>query len=366
VIPADEGEARAARSALLLGVFEQICQTVGYAHSAGIIHRDLKPLNVMVGAFGEVQVMDWGLARSEKGEGVPMRDDPEPAGVAGSDSSAVPHPSSFQTQPGQVRGTPAYMAPEQARGEGDRVGPRADVFALGGILCTILTGRPPFLGKSSAEAVRKAAAGDLGEAFHRLDACGADPELVALCRRCLAAEAAGRPENGKAVADAVCTHRTGREERLRSAERQRAAAEARAEEETNTRREAEARAAAEAAKATEQRRRRKVQRALFAAVLLLLAGGGAFAWWQDRKVRAEAERDRTEAQKAAQARRGVEESIPQGAALRKQFKFAEARALLITAADLARSNAPDLIAAVDQARADVEFARELDEIRFNK
>src|SRR5262245_13723505 len=117
----------------LLQVFEQVCQTVAYAHSRGILHRDLKPDNIMVGAFGEVQVMDWGLAK--------VLDRPGEEGTV--------HPASdvrLQTQAGTVAGTPAYMAPEQARGEVGQLDARADVFGLGAILCAILTGRPPFLG----------------------------------------------------------------------------------------------------------------------------------------------------------------------------------------------------------------------------
>ena len=94
---------------------------------------------------------------------------------------------------GSVMGTPSYMAPEQARGEIDRVDERADVFALGSILCEILTGEPAFLGRSPAEIMRKAALGDLADALARLDACGADAELVALARACLARRAGGPP-----------------------------------------------------------------------------------------------------------------------------------------------------------------------------
>src|SRR5205823_12702342 len=105
---------------------------------------------------------------------------------------------------------------------------RADVFALGGVLCVVLTGRPTFTGSDVSETLGRAATGELGDALSRLDACGADAELVALARRCLAADPAARPADGKAVADAVAAYRAGVEERLREVEREKAAAEARA------------------------------------------------------------------------------------------------------------------------------------------
>src|SRR5262249_51552292 len=116
-----------------VGIFEAICQAVGFAHARGVLHRDLKPRNVMVGAFGEVQVMDWGPAK-ETG------DSPAACGVAGTPSGRDPDD---HTAAGAVMGTPAYMAPEQARGE--PVDARADVFGLGAILCQVLTGAPPFV-----------------------------------------------------------------------------------------------------------------------------------------------------------------------------------------------------------------------------
>jgi len=137
-----------------LSIFEAICQTMAYAHARGVIHRDLKPSNVMVGSFGEVQVMDWGLAKV-----LPQ------GGVADEGGASPPEASAIRTvrsgsgadasQAGSVLGTPSYMAPEQARGEVAAVDERADVFGLGAILCEVLTGQPPFVGGSGAEVLRK-------------------------------------------------------------------------------------------------------------------------------------------------------------------------------------------------------------------
>lgn len=106
-----------------LRVFERLCDTVAFAHAHGVIHRDLKPENVMVGPFGEVLVLDWGVAKALRdGNG----NGPAPARAA-----STRQPS---TGAGTVIGTPGYMAPEQAHGEVDRVDRRADVYALGAIL----------------------------------------------------------------------------------------------------------------------------------------------------------------------------------------------------------------------------------------
>ena len=146
-----------------LAIFEAIAQTMAYAHARGVIHRDLKPSNVMVGSFGEVQVMDWGLAKVLARGGVV---DDAKAGKEKPPETLIATARSGSdlelSHAGSVLGTPSYMAPEQARGEIDRIDERADVFALGSILCEILTGSPAFTGRTSGEILRKAARGDTG------------------------------------------------------------------------------------------------------------------------------------------------------------------------------------------------------------
>ena len=193
-----------------LGIFEQVCQTVAYAHARGAIHRDLKPANVMVGRFGEVQVMDWGLAKVLTGT------DAARAG-GGTDESTFEdarHENGDHTGHGSVLGTWAYMPPEQARGLVAEVDRRSDVFGLGAILAKILTGQPPYIGPDSDSVRLQAIGGRLNEALARLDGCGADSELVRLAGQCLAQDRADRPDDGAAVASAVAEYRSGVQERL--------------------------------------------------------------------------------------------------------------------------------------------------------
>jgi serine/threonine-protein kinase len=162
-----------------LGIFEQVCQTMAYAHAQGVIHRDLKPSNIMVGAFGEVQVMDWGLAKVLTQGGT--ADEPRAAEPAMSVIQTVRSGSEADaSHTGEALGTPAYMAPEQASGRRGTIDERADVFGLGSILCEVLTGRPAYTGPSSDAILRKAMRGDTAEALRRLDACRAEAELVLL------------------------------------------------------------------------------------------------------------------------------------------------------------------------------------------
>src|SRR5262245_26344735 len=214
----------------LLGIFEAVCQAVGYAHAHRVLHRDLKPANVMVGAFGEVQVMDWGLAKV-LGQETPATVEALAAERTAAWTQLSPTPEAgSHTQAGSLIGTPAFIAPEQAVGEIERVNERSDVFGLGALLAVILTGKPPYVGETF-EAVRvQAVRGKLEDCFARLDGSGAEPELVALCKQCLAFEPAERPADAGVVAVAVAGLRAAADERARRAELERAAAAAREEE----------------------------------------------------------------------------------------------------------------------------------------
>jgi len=154
-----------------LGVFEQVCQTMAHVHERSIIHRNIKPRNVMLGTRGEVLVVGWG------------------------------HASAIDQAEPELVGTPLYMPPEQARSQ--RADFRSDVFGLGGILCEILTGKPPHVCETSNDIVNRVAAGDLSTAFERLNACGTPRELVKLCKRCLSPDPADRPADGAEVARSI-------------------------------------------------------------------------------------------------------------------------------------------------------------------
>src|SRR5262249_52658322 len=118
----------------LLNAFVTVCNALAYAHARGVVHRDLKGENILLGEFGEVIVLDWGLAKvlGQAEEGTPVQVNEDPALQA--------------TLEGQVMGTPAYMAPEQAAGQVERIDTRTDVYGLGAIFYELLTGQPPFSG----------------------------------------------------------------------------------------------------------------------------------------------------------------------------------------------------------------------------
>ncbi len=152
------------------------CNAIDYAHSRGVLHRDIKPSNVIVGKHGETLVVDWGLAkplgRAEPGA------DPDERTLMPSSASG-----SAETIPGSAMGTPAYMSPEQAVGDLDRLEPRSDVYSLGATLYCLLTGKAPFEG-DVGEVLRKVARGDFPPP-RQVDP-SIDPALEAVCLKAMA------------------------------------------------------------------------------------------------------------------------------------------------------------------------------------
>ena len=259
----------------LLSVFRQIAEAVGFAHSKNVIHRDLKPQNVMVGAFGEVQIMDWGMARRLD------RDEPAPAVnqqpfLNGSKTDTVSAHcdesvsekmekslSHELTRVGEILGTPAYMAPEQARGESDRIDARSDVFGLGAILFAMLTGKRLYDGHSAADMISVAAKGDLESAFLALSEADLDDELRDLCKDCLQPQSCDRPADASVVAERIGDYQNSVRSRLRQAELN--------QRETSV-------------KAEEQRKRRRIVSWLCGLAILLTTTGLIGVTWQWNKT----------------------------------------------------------------------------------
>jgi serine/threonine-protein kinase len=273
--------------------------------------------------------MDWGLAKLLGQE--PTTAEAPASAVAASTiyTARTAGEEDSATRAGTVLGTPAYMPPEQARGQVVYLDEHCDVFGLGAILCEILTGLPPYRGNRE-EVMTLASQGDLADARDRLERCGADPELAKLALRCLAFQPLERPAHAEAVAASVTTYRAGVEQRARQAELERAAAQARV---------------------GEERKRRRLVLTLAVVVLLALVGGGGLWFWQEQK------------------RLGLEHeagaALDKAALLQQEGRWADALAQARRAADLlpAIGARPELRQRVADRIAEIELVQQFHHIR---
>jgi serine/threonine-protein kinase len=175
----------------LLRRFLDVCNSIEYAHSRGVLHRDIKPGNVIVGRHGETLVVDWGLAKATG------RSDPSSGERTLMPSSAS---GSSETLPGSALGTPAYMSPEQAEGQLDRLGPRSDVYSLGATLYCLLTGVPPFAG-DPVDVIPRVRRGDY--ASPRAIDPTIDRALEAICLKAMALRPEDRYSSCRALAEDI-------------------------------------------------------------------------------------------------------------------------------------------------------------------
>jgi serine/threonine protein kinase/tetratricopeptide (TPR) repeat protein len=175
----------------LLRRFMDVCNAIEYAHSRGVLHRDIKPANIIIGKHGETLVVDWGLAKPTGRVG-PQSDSGERLLMPSSASG------SSETLTGSALGTPAYMSPEQAEGQLERLGPQSDVYSLGATLHCLLTGQPPFAG-DAADVIRAVQRGEFRPP-RQLDP-SIDPALEAICLKAMAHRPEDRYPSCRALAD---------------------------------------------------------------------------------------------------------------------------------------------------------------------
>jgi serine/threonine-protein kinase len=301
----------------LLNAFAAVCDAVAYAHSRGVVHRDLKGQNVALGDFGEVVVLDWGFAKLAGDRGIEPQAQPLIVNAGGEVDATVQ---------GQVVGTPAYMAPEQAEGRLDRIDRRTDVYGLGAMMYEVLTGRAPFTGASTEEVLQRIRV-DEPERPRKV-AAGVPPALEAVCLKALAKQ----PEDRYATAGEL-----GQEVRRWLAD--------------------------EPVKAWREplrvrsgrwvRRHKPAVAALAAALLVAVLLGGTGLWWVQRQ--------------AEERRRGVEAALAKAAEMQGQAHWTEAQAVLDQAADRLGEGGPaDLRERLKRARLELKMVERLDATRLKR
>ncbi|MBK9386916.1 MAG: SUMF1/EgtB/PvdO family nonheme iron enzyme [Planctomycetes bacterium] len=185
-------------SSRALEVILKVCDTLAFAHERDVVHRDIKPSNIMVGRFGEVYVMDWGLAKvqgqAEEKAGRPRVGSSAAHTVIHTDRSKKRQGSSSTTQAGTILGTPSFMSPEQGFGRIEEVGPATDIYSVGALLYTLLTGYEPYQEPGAnvrPESVLDSLLAGPPTPVARLEP-NAPPELVAICEKAMARKVAQR------------------------------------------------------------------------------------------------------------------------------------------------------------------------------
>jgi eukaryotic-like serine/threonine-protein kinase len=178
----------------MLRRFIDVCNAIGYAHGRGVLHRDIKPSNIIMGKHGETLVVDWGLAKA-----LGRMD----SGIGSDERTLVPSSAggSAETLPGSALGTPAYMSPEQAAGDLERLGPRSDIYSLGATLYCLLTGKPPFQGDDVGAILGAVRQGEFPYP-RKLDPA-IDRALEAVCLQAMSARPEDRYATPRALADDI-------------------------------------------------------------------------------------------------------------------------------------------------------------------
>jgi len=310
----------------LLRRFVDVCNAVAYAHARGVLHRDLKPGNVMLGKYGETLVVDWGLAKAGvAAEGV--------TGAAESLLKPASGDNSSRTQMGQVLGTPQFMAPEQAAGRLDELGPSSDVYSLGATLYCLLTGKAPFEGPDVGIILQRVQSGRFPAP--RVVKRQVPPGLEAICLKAMALKSQDRYSSPRALADDI-EHWLADEPVAAYHE------------------------PLWARVARWIRHHQTLVSASTAAVVVAIIGGGVAAFlWERQHARQQAE----QAHRDSQTRQAVALALAEVKSFQERARWEEARVTLQQAASrLVEGQAEDLHNQVEQAKRDLEIVARCDAI----